>query len=381
MQSTWVSWAGAALVALSTAACGDGGTTGAAGNAGTAGSAGTGGAAGSAGTGGTGGGSNVLSCDGQPEVLDLAGTWAAYGALTVAVSGQPGSLVSVCPADQEGQAFLTMFITIGQDSADPKTLKDVKATLCTVDLPAVTAVAGTCDPSSNAVTTQISVPDALLNAFPLLATMTVGGTLSDTKVGSDVALDKFVVTAGSSKSGAMLPVWDPMAMGCGDSSTLGHTSLCEDTCVSDCAGLKDDDGDLYPGITLAVCGRTQDDKGKPCNTEIPTDPGVTIQGRAFAALEVDPQFSGKATSSCQLTGTVTTNVKYTVVGADVTLTGSPISVASALSALPTLTVKPAQSKLSFVRVDGKYGSPDLKLGAAGALTACKTIIANKNDLF
>lgn len=354
------------------------------GNEGTSsGGAGPGGSGGSSsgGSAGTGAGGNALSCDGQPDALDLAGTWAAYGALTVSVSGQPGSIVSVCPADQEGQAFLTLLITIGQDGADPTKLKDVKATLCAVDLPAVTAVAGTCDASSNVVTTQISVPEALLNALPSLTTTTVGGTLADTKIGSDVTLERFVVTAGSSKSGDMLPAWDVKAAGCGDSSQLGHTNKCEDTCVSDCAGLKDDDGDTYPGITLAVCGRVPEDEGKPCNTESPTDPGVTIQGRAFAALEVDPAFSGTAKSSCELTGTVNTNVRYSVVGADVTLTSSAISVASALSALPELTVKPAQSKISFVRVDGKYMAPDLKLDAKDALASCKTILMNKNDLF
>ena len=71
-----------------------------------------------------------------------------------------------------------------------------------------------------------------------------------------------------------------------------------------------------------MCGRAQGEEGKPCNIDSPTDPGVTIQGRAFAALEVDPQFNGVATSSCQLSGTVDTGVRYTVVGADVTLSGS-----------------------------------------------------------
>src|SRR5262245_1535471 len=105
MRNTWITWAGAALVALLTVACGDG--SGATGSAGMGGTGGTG----MGGTGGSGaGGSNVLSCDGQPDTLDLAGTWAAYGALTVAVSGQPGSIATICPADQKGQSFLTLLI-------------------------------------------------------------------------------------------------------------------------------------------------------------------------------------------------------------------------------------------------------------------------------
>jgi hypothetical protein len=188
-----------------------------------------------------------------------------------------------------------------------------------------------------------------------------------------------VVTAGSSKSGAGLPSWDAKKSGC-DAQNIGHSNKCEDTCVSDCAAARDDDKDTYPGVTLGVCGRTADDKGKPCNVENPSDPGVTIQGRAFAALEVTPKFTGTAASSCQLSGTVDTSVTYTIMGADVTLASSQISVVSALSALPNLIVKPDQSKLTMVRVDGKYASTDLKLDAADPLAACKTVIAKIGDV-
>jgi hypothetical protein len=337
-------WVGAALCAAALSACG-----------GDDGSGGSGGSGASGGSGGS-GGSTAPSCEGQPETLDVAGTWAAFGALTASINGQPGSIVTICPADQEGQAYLTLFVTIGQDGT---ALKDVSAILCSVELPAVTAIAGQCEPGTEAaVTTQILVPQA----------------------GANVALEKFKVTAGSSKTGAALPSWDAGAQGC-DSAAIGHSNVCEAACVDDCAGLRDDDKDGYPGITLDVCGVTSDDKGKTCNTESPADPGVTIQGRAFAALEVDPQFTGVAKSSCELTGTVSTGVRYTVVGADVTLAGGPIAVAAAISALPSLEVKTDQSKLTMVRVDGKYGTPDLKLSASDPLAACKTILAKKNELF
>lgn len=371
MRTTRGTWAGAAVVALFLSAC-DGGTS-------TADNAGGGGAGGAGGTGT--GGAPGPACEGQPETLDVAGTWAGYGALTATINGQPGSLVSICPADQEGQAYLLMLVTIEQDSADPKALKNVKASLCAVDLPAVTAVVGTCDPGTEAaVTTQISVPDALLDAFPSLSAAAVGGTLAGDAVGSDVALDRFVVTAGSSATGDQLPVWDASLSGC-DGSDVGHTNQCEQTCVSDCSALVDHDSDTFPGISLDVCGRTQDDEGKPCNTTEPATPGVTIQGRAFATLEVDPQFVGVAKSSCELAGTVDTGVRYTVVGADVTLANAPISVAAALSALPTLAVDKDKSKLTMVRVDGKYGTPDLMLDPADPVAACKTILAKKNEIF
>lgn len=311
----------------------------------------------------------------------MAGTWAAYSALTVSVKGAPGSLVSICPTDQEGQAFLTLIVTIEQNAADPTKLEGIKATLCAIDLPSVTAVAGTCDPgASGAVTTQITVPDALLKALPTLAANVVGGTLSATTPGADVTFEQFVVTAGSTKAGASLPKWDTKAAGCTDGA-IGHTSMCEATCVNDCPALVDDDGDGFPGVTLGVCGIAEGEEAKPCNVEDPSMPGVTIQGRAFTALEVNPQFSGAATSSCKLEGNVETEVVYSVVGADVTLASSPIPVASAIDALPTLLVDAAQSKLTMVRVDGKYATPDLMLDLSKPLVACQTVISKKNELF
>lgn len=375
MRGSFIGGALVALLALTSTACGGGDTTNTGGSGGTGATGGTGGT----GTGGTPG----PSCEGQPDTLDLTGTWAAYGALTVSIVGQPGSLVSICPTDQQGIAYLTLFVTIGQSAADPAQIDTVDAVLCAVDLPAVTAVAGTCEPGSDgAVTTQITVPDALLDALPSLGATTVSGTLAGTTAGSDVAFDRFVVTAGSSQTGANLPKWDAESPGC-DAANIGHTNVCEATCVNDCPSLRDDDNDSYPGITLGVCGRTEDDDsaGKPCNVDSPTDPGVTIQGRAFAALEVDPKFSGVAKSSCELAGTVDTNVTYSVVGADVTLSGAPISVAAALSALPSLLVKSDQSKLSLVRVDGKYASPDLKLDTSDPLAACKTVLEKRNEIF
>lgn len=359
------------MVALLVSACDGGGST----------SDNTGGG-GSGGSGGSGaGGSTAPSCEGQPDTLDVAGTWAGYGVLTAAIKGQPGSLVSICPADQEGEATLLMLITIEQDGADPTSLKNVKASLCSVELPAVSAVAGTCDPGTDAaVTTQITVPQALLDAFPSLSGAAVGGSLASASAGADVTLERFVVTAGSSATGAALPVWNAATVGC-DAADIGHSNQCETMCVSDCAALEDDDTDTFPGVSLDVCGRTQEDEGKPCNTTDPASPGVTIQGRAFATLEVDPQFVGVAKSSCELSGTVDTGVRYTVVGADVTLAGAPISVAAALSALPSLEVKSDQSKLTMLRVDGKYGTADLMLDAGDPVAACKTLISKKNEIF
>jgi hypothetical protein len=69
------------------------------------------------------------------------------------------------------------------------------------------------------------------------------------------------------------------------------------------------------------------------------------------------------------------------VGADVTLGGGQISVAAALEALPGLVPKQEQSKLTMVRVDGKFATPDLKIDPADPAAACKAILAKKNELF
>lgn len=371
MRTTRGTWAGATVIALLLSAC-DGGSA-------TSGTGG-GGAGGAGGSGGS-GGSPAPACEGQPETLDVVGTWAGFGVLTASINGQPGSIASVCPADQEGQAQLLMLVTIEQDAADPKALQNIQVSVCQVELPAVTAVVGVCEPNTEAaVTTQISAPDALLAALPGLSATPVAGSLADSKAGAGVTFERFVVTAGSSATGDQLPTWDAAAAGC-DAQDIGHSNQCEATCVTDCAALVDHDSDTFPGISLDVCGRTKEDEGLPCNTTDPASPGVTIQGRAFAALEVDPQFTGVAKSSCELSGTVDTNVRYTVVGADVTLASAPISVAAALSALPTLTVKAEQSKLTMLRVDGKYGTVDLKLDPGDPVAACKTIISKKNEVF
>jgi hypothetical protein len=373
MRTTLGTWAGAAMSALLLAACDGGSSTSS--NTGGGGDGGGGG-----GTGGT-GGSSAPACEGQPDTLDVAGTWAGYGVLTASITGKPGAIASVCPADQQGQAYLLMLVTIEQDAADPTALQNIKASVCQVELPPVTAVVGQCEPGTDAaVTTQISAPDALIDALPGLTTMPSGGTLSGEKAGADVSFERFVVTAGSSATGDALPTWDAAAAGC-DAADIGHNNQCDATCVTDCGSLVDHDQDTFPGISLDVCGRTQEDEGLPCNTVDPATPGVTIQGRAFATLEVDPQFTGVAESSCLLSGNVDSNVRYTVVGADVTLVGGPISVAAALSALPTLTVQADQSKLTMVRVDGKYGTSDLMLDVGDPVAACKTIISKKNEIF
>jgi hypothetical protein len=281
-----------------------------------------------------------------------------------------------------GDSSMLLMLTMTQDKADPKKLPAVHATLCSLELPVVTALVGTCDPASKSlVSAQIIPPASLLSSLPDVATTPVAGTLSATKPGSDVSLDRLLVTVGSSKSGAMMPAWDTSTPAC-QSSSIGHNSACDATCVADCAALRDDDKDGFPGVTVDVCGYTQDDmkKGTTCHADAPNTPGVAVQGRAFIDIEVDPQLAGTAKSSCELEGKVDTNVRYNLVGSDIWLTGTPIGVTSAIKSLPSFSVAKDTSAFRVVRVDGKFGAPDFMLDPSQPIAACKTITTRINEI-
>ncbi len=370
-----------ALALLGAALLGCGGGEGTGGTTGT--SSGAGGAGGS-GAGGSGGGSSAVACDGAPADLALEGTWAVKGRLAVKLQGAPGGAITLCPEDQQGEASMLMMITIKQDPADKTKLSAVTATLCTIELPTVSALVGSCNASSQSLVFATMVaPQKLLDALPEVATAAVGGALDSSKNGSGIALERFTVTVGSTKGGAALPKWDTSSPACAK-ATLGHTNACETTCVDDCPALRDDDKDTFPGVTIAVCGRTASDQqsGVPCHIDHPDDPGATLQGKAFLDIEVDPQFSGTAKSSCELTGSVdaSTQIRYQIVGTDIWLAGAPLGVDQTIGSLPSFQVDPAASKFRMVRVDGKYGAPDWKIDPLQQSAACAAIDQRVNEL-
>jgi hypothetical protein len=336
------------------------------------------GAGAAGGAGGSGGGSTAVVCEGAPAEPDLEGTWAAYGRLAVTLQGQPGGAITICPADQIGESTMLLLLSMHRDPADPTKLVDVGAVLCEIELPVVTALVGTCDPASKSlVSTQIIAPQTLLDALPKVKTAPVAGALT----GTDFALDRFVLTVGATKGGDMIPTWDDAASTC-TATTLGRTNQCETNCVSDCASLRDDDADTYPGVTVNVCGTTPDDvqAGVPCNADAPNEPGTTLQGRGFIDMEVNPLLTGSAKSSCELEGKVDSEVRYRLVGADIYLAGAQIGVTSAIKSLPAFQVDPTQSRFRMVRIDGKYGAPDWKIDVANASASCTTLLARKNEL-
>lgn len=356
------------LLAAVAAGCGDGG-------------GGAGGAGGSSGHGGSGGGSQAVACDEAPTTLDLSGTWAVYGRLAVTLEGTPGGAITICPADQIGESRMLLLVTMSADIMNPTQLS-MRSTLCSIELPIVTALVGTCDPNAETlVSTQIIAPQTLIDALPGVSTEPVTGSLDGLSPGAGLALERFFVTVGSTATGLSMPAWKDAAPGCGGTN-LGRTDLCESTCVSDCMGLRDDDGDGYPGVTVEVCGKTPDDvkSGVACNAAEPNVPGTTLQGRAFIDMEVSPQFTGQAKSSCELSGTVDSEVLYNLVGADIYLAGTPIGVTSAITSLPTFQVEPLDSRFRMVRIDGKFGAPDWNVDPEKTAAACATLLARQNEL-
>jgi hypothetical protein len=364
-----------ALATIALVACGGGGSGGTTTGGGGSTSTGT--------TTGAGGGEpHEIACEGAPAELALEGTWAAYGKLAVKLVGSPDGAINICPEDQVGEATLLIMLTLKQDPADATKLSEVHATLCSIALPTVSALVGKCDPASdNLVYTQILPPEKLLAALPTLVSAPVSGALDGSAQGAKLTLGGISLTIGSSKTGAALPAWDLDAPACA-APGLGNTSVCESTCVDDCAGLRDDDADDFPGVTLQVCGLTQSDQqgGVTCHAEKPDDPGTTLQGKAFMSMEVTPTFEGLVKSSCEVLGNVGSGIDYAIVGADIYLAGSPITVAQTIHSLPTFNVDAAASKFRMVRVDGKYGAPDFKLDPSQAQAACTTINQRVNEL-
>src|SRR5262249_26366635 len=116
------------------AGCGGGAT-------GAGGSGGSGGHTTSSGTmsttSSTGTGSSVITCDSQPANLALSGTWAAVGKLSVKLQGAPGGAITICPADQVGEAEILMLITVQQNAADPTKIDQIQANLYSITLPTV----------------------------------------------------------------------------------------------------------------------------------------------------------------------------------------------------------------------------------------------------
>ena len=61
---------------------------------------------------------------------------------------------------------------------------------------------------------------------------------------------------------------------------------------------------------------------------------------------------------------------YNIVGADITLAGGPLTVASTIKSLPAFAVDAPNSKFRMIRVDGQYGAPDWSADPSDKVAAC-----------
>ncbi len=336
---------------------------------------------GSGGSSGAAGGSGSLPCE-ATEALDMTGTWAAFARFSVSMQGQSGGVVAVCPDDQVRQSSLLLLLDMtqaqGSTSVDP-----IQAVACWMELPTVTAIAGQCAADApNLVTTQILAPPAMIDAMAGVQIPPGKGTLSGLQPGARWTPDRLAFTLGA-RPDADLPVWNVDASTCGMKDvSAGRTQSCETACVSDCSALMDADGDGWPGVTAHVCGTTADDVAAKveCNPETPNAGGVTLQGRALLDLRIDPLFDGTVKSSCEVSGQVDARVVYNVIGADIYLANTQISVASAIKSLPGFQVDSANSLFRMIRVDGRHGAPDWGVDMTSAAAACAVAAQHRNEL-
>ena len=335
-----------------------------------------------AGTGGSSAGQTAaIPCDDGP--IDLDGTFALVGRLSFTFSSQQGGAVTVCPTDQTSEGIVLGLLEVDQQASQRQ--PHITARICSIALPVISAMVGTCDPrAENMVYAGIEFPSALLDAFASLSPAKATAKVQGTDPGARFVSDALSFGVGTRKPYDQSPVWLSDAPGCGAMDIdKGRGVRCEGDCVSSCDELTDDDSDGKPGVTVHVCGYTNDDKqqGVTCQAQSPSTAGSTLQGTASMTIHVSGmQASGKAMSSCEIEGRLTAGIHYQVVGADLYLANAPISVTSAILSLPHYQVNDEKSRFRLVRVDGSHGAPDWGLNLRDPVAACHTVIAHQNEL-
>lgn len=327
-------------------------------------------------SGGSGGGGLVCDHDGP---LDLSGTWLIRARLEVDIKSRDGSLVQVCPKAQTGVSDLWFLGRFEQDGTE---LSGLEVTICDLSLPEVTAFVGQCaDGDTGPVRAQVAPADGLRAALPGLVVPKGKGKLGGTENGASFEPERFTFALGTKTQEGPMATWKGGADCDNTQSPLGTGEGCVEKCVTDCSDVVDSDSDKLPGVSMAVCGFSQDEaQGAQCNTEEPEQPGVTLQGKAGLNFRVNPLLKGAAESSCVVRGGVDASIEYNVIGANVRLTGGILSVKLVQDAIPAFNVIPEKSQFVALRVDGKYGTTDLSLPADNPQMACKKALDNRNLL-
>lgn len=295
---------------------------------------------------------------------------------------RPGGAVTVCPVDQTSDGTFLALAELRHTPGSTK-IDSVRMAVCSLTLPEISAGVGGCDPDTNVVWAGLRFPQVLIDALPLTPTAEATGLLSKPQVGASVDLSRMTFLIGTREKGDAMPGWQSDVAGCGMNDVApGRGGACDETCVSGCGSLVDDDHDQWPGVTVHVCGVTEDDKKQnvPCNAENPSEPGVAIQGRSVLDLQVDPLFSPQVRSSCEMGGNLDTQIRYNVCGADLYLMNTPISVTSAIASLPIYKVNPQLSTFRAVRIDGRHGAPSWDPDFGKLLDTCRRVIERQNEI-
>lgn len=362
---------------MALAACSDGGDS----PEGTGGSGATGGS-GSSGSSGSGNNNTLdIPCE-EPASLSVSGMYGAVLNLVVEIDSA-GTMITICPKDQKAEVQMYVLIKLDQDESDPTKITNAELRVCDLVMPEVTGKVGICNPGeTNLVKTVLTVPDALRDHLRNLPPEAVTATLSDLKPGAALDIERFDFIAGT--TAGKLPEWDSSVTGCGLLDTsIGRGRICSEQCVEGCEFLTDDDDDTFPGVTLSICGRTTDEieQGVQCDPEKPALSGAALDGKAWVALNIDPEMTGQVTSSCEFGGHVASGVVYTLVGGDVFLEGAPLAVAAAIDNLPSFIVKSEESPFQAVRVDGQHGGPNINITWDDADGSCAELVKRRHELF
>ncbi|MCS6900006.1 MAG: hypothetical protein RMJ98_09880 [Myxococcales bacterium] len=317
-------------------------------------------------------------CDHQGD-LDLSGTWLIKARLEVDLKSREGALVQVCPAQQTGVSELLLLGHFEQEGTE---LPKLGLTICDFSLPEVTAFVGQCTPGEvGPVRAQVTPSEALLAALPGLVISNGRGKLGGLENGASFEPERFTFALGTKSTTGTMASWKGGGTCDNPQNPMGTGEGCEQDCVTDCGDVLDSDGDKLPGVSMTVCGFSKDEaQGAKCSPEEPDQPGVTLQGKTGINFRVNPMLSGKAENSCLLRGGVDAKIEYNVLGANVRLTGGILTVKLVQEAIPLFDVVATNSQFVALRVDGKYGTPDLGLPADNPQMACQKAISNRNLL-
>ena len=323
-------------------ACGDSGETGGGGE-GAGPSSG-----GSPGTGGEGGGADPCIT----STLDLDGSWVIRLTFPADIEGGPAGAFQACPAQQTGD--VTMLI--GMRVVSLASNHSATFAICDIDLPEFTASIEPCvagSPELEAVDIRHYGEEQIHERSTDPLTM----ELASEELGATFTLPSFTLEYGA---GQPLPSWNITLPAC-DDVTLGHGG-CEPDCVTGCEEI-DTENDDRNGFSWAVCGVVEGEVLGDCEPDEPTlVEGVTIQGLLYTAMEIATALEGSFATSCEGTGTITTDFAMSVIGGDVYVADAQQTVTDIANAVPVISFGGSGGTVELIRVDGKYGTIDLEEG-------------------